>query len=355
MNKGQIEQNGRNEYAGLVSFNVNRRNAAGTANLGSTGQNFGDMLLGNFRTYQEYEYDPLGKFKYEQYEAFVNDSWRVTPQLNLELGVRWQYALPWYTAGNNVVNFDPALYDPARAVRVTSNGVVTVPAGANRYNGLIRAGNGVPESERSYVPNWNSSVVNAVPAGAPRGFYEAEHVFMPRVGFAYAPFKNNRTAIRGGFGVYADRTQGNMLITLINNPPFVNSVNYEDGNLSDIRSASAAALAPFAEINSIDPNFKTPMTMSFSLGVQHELPGGVFVEATAVGNLGRHLTRYPDINQGRSFSASQTTSAIARIKATARFFSAKATRPRITTAGSFTPPNAKDSLTARSVIRGAKF
>lgn len=297
LNFGGVDQNGRTEYAGLVSFNTNRRNSAGTANLGSTGVTFADMLLGNFRTYQEYEYDPLGKFRYEQFDAFVNDSWRVNGRLSLELGLRWQYAMPWYVEGNNLANFDPALYDPSRAVVVSSAGIVTIPSGANRYNGLIRPGDGVPEDARSYVPNWDSPIVNAVPDGAPRGFYDAEHIFMPRVGFAYAPFSNSRTAIRGGFGVYADRTQGNMLFELIKNPPFVDSIILENGNIADIASASAAALTPFAEIGSIDPNFKTPKTMNFSLGVQHELPGGIFIEANAVGNLGRHLTRYPDINQ----------------------------------------------------------
>lgn len=297
LNFGGVDQNGRTEYAGLVSFNTNRRDAAGQANRGSTGVTFADMLLGNFRTYQEYEYDPLGKFRYEQFDAFVNDSWRVSGRLSLELGLRWQYALPWYVEGNNLANFDPALYDSSRAVVVNSNGTVTIPSGANRYNGLVRPGDGIPEDARSYVPNWDSPIVNAVPDGAPRGFYDAEHIFMPRVGFAYAPFSNSRTAIRGGFGVYADRTQGNMLFELIKNPPFVDSIILENGNIADIASASAAALTPFAELGSIDPNFQTPKTMSFSLGVQHELPGGIFVEANAVGNLGRHLTRYPDINQ----------------------------------------------------------
>jgi hypothetical protein len=297
LNFGGVDQNGRTEYAGLVTFNTNRRNAAGQANLGSTGVTFADTLLGNFRTYQEYEYDPLGKFRYEQFDAFVNDSWRVNGRLSLELGLRWQYALPWYLEGNNLANFDPALYDPSRAVVVNSNGTVTIPSGANRFNGLIRPGEGIPEDARLYVPNWDSPIVNAVPDGAPRGFYDAEHIFMPRIGFAYAPFSNSRTAIRGGFGVYADRTQGNMLFELIKNPPFVDSIILENGSIADIASASAAALTPFAEIGSIDPNFKTPKTMSFSLGVQHELPGGIFVEANAVGNLGRHLTRYPDINQ----------------------------------------------------------
>ena len=283
----KVQQNGRSRYAGNIDFNTNRTN--------STTQVIADMLLGQFRTYTEFEYDPVGKFRFQQHEAFIADSWKVNNKLSLELGVRWQYGLPWYTRGNNITNFDPALYDPSKAVTINGN-VVVVGPGANRFNGLIRAGDGVAQSDISYIPSWNSANVNAVPAGAPRGFYDPEHVFMPRVGFAYSPFKNNRTAIRGGFGMYSDRIEGNIIFPLISNPPFVSSSSYENGNLSNITGGAASALAPFAGFAAISPNLKTPRTMNFSLGVQHELPGGIFVEANAVGNLGRFLTRNPNIN-----------------------------------------------------------
>lgn len=287
-NFSKVRQNGRSTYAGSLAFNTNRTN--------STGQVIADMLLGQFRTYSEFSYDPVGYFRFEQYEGFVNDTWRVNKKLSLDLGVRYQYGTPFYTRGNNLTNFDPSLYDSARAVAISRTGVYTIPAGANRFNGLVRSGDGVPESERDSVPSWNSAEVQAVPTGAPRGLYEAKHYFMPRVGFAYSPFDNGKTAIRGGFGMYYDRIEGNIIFPLISNPPFVNSASYDNGNLSNIRGGSASALSPFGTIAAIDPDLKTPYTMNFSLGIQHELPLGVFVEANAIGNLGRNLTRNPNIN-----------------------------------------------------------
>jgi hypothetical protein len=168
--------------------------------------------------------------------------------------------------------------------------------GGNRYNGLVIAGNGVPQDELGRVPNGQSPNVLAVQTGAPRGLYEAQDVFMPRVGFAYSPNGDSKMAIRGGFGIYYDKPEGNIIYSSVNIPPFTDSAQYENGNLSNISGGTASAVAPFGEIQTIDPNLKLPYTMNYSLSVQRELPLGIFGEVAYVGNQGRHLLRQPDIN-----------------------------------------------------------
>ena len=289
VSRNRIDQNARTTYAGQVDFNTG-------GNTRTTGNSFADALLGNFRTYSEQALDPMGFFRFTQTEAFVADSWKVNRKLSLELGMRYQFGQPIYTQANNLANFDPTLYDPAKAVTILTNGNIDTTKGGNRFNGLVRAGNGVPAEELARVPGGDSADVRAVPTGAPRGLYEGHHYFMPRVGFAYSPFDDNKTSIRGGFGMYYDRIEGNLIFPSLSNPPYATSAQFQNGNLSNITGGSTT-VAPFAQINAVNPDLDTPYTMSYSLSVQRELPHGIFAEAAYVGNLGRHLVRQPDINQ----------------------------------------------------------
>nr|MBA3440359.1 carboxypeptidase regulatory-like domain-containing protein [Pyrinomonadaceae bacterium] len=269
-------------YTGVANFNP-----AGNPN--STGNAFADALLGNFRNYSEIQRPIPTFFITNQFETYLTDNWKAHPRLSLEYGVRYQHIKPLFAEADNLTNFDPALYDPARAVTLRPNGTIDLARGGNRFNGLIRAGNDT-------VPDGFPAEVQTVPSGAPRPLQPTANVFAPRVSFAYSPFADNRTAVRGGFGVFFDSVQGDLTQRIAQNPPYTNLAQFENGNLSNL-SLNAAAPAPFGTIVAVDPNLKTPYTMNFSLSVQRELPRGFFLETAYVGNLGRHLLRRPDINQ----------------------------------------------------------
>ena len=284
--RDRVDQNGRPSYTGSVSFDP----SGGT---NSTGNAFADALLGNFRNYTEASGDPIGFFRFTQMEAFVQDSWKVTKKLSLDLGIRYQYLPPMYTQANNMANFVPSLYDPAQAVSLNTKGFI-IPGSGDPYNGLIRAGDGVPSSELGRVPNGNSPDVLSVPAGAPRGFYDSHSQFAPRFGFAYAA--DDKTVIRGGYGLFYYRPEGNIIFSGVNVPPFLQISQFENGNLANPGGAAGVA-AVVGSINAIDPKLKTSYTEQFSFGVQRQLPLGLFLETSYVGNLGRDLLRNPDINQ----------------------------------------------------------
>ena len=290
--RNRKDQNSRSSYAGNVNFSNT------SSNPNTTGNALADALMGNFRSYDESSDDPIGFFRYTQYHAFVDDSWRVTRSLSLELGLRYERHNPTYTQANNWANFDPSLYDPAQAVTVTSKGLIDTTAGGNPLNGMICAGAGVPSSEQFRIVNSDAcgQAVPAVPTGAPRGLYQAQNAWAPRVGFAWAPFHGADTAIRGGFGVFYNTEEGNMDFDELANPPYASTVEVLNGNLSNPAGGASPAAAPFS-INAIDPHMKLPYEMDYSLTVEHQFPRGVFASVGYVGNEGRHLVNKPDINQ----------------------------------------------------------
>jgi hypothetical protein len=279
----------RSVYDGSVAFNT-------SGNTNSTNYALADVVVGNFQTYTEAASDPIGMFRFSQYEGYIQDSWKVTSRFSIEVGMRFSRFIPTYTTGNNMASFDPSLYNPAQAVTVTAAGVI-VPNSGNPLNGLVRAGDGVPKDQIGRVAGATSPEVLAVPAGAPRGFYIAPAILaMPRFSFAWAPFRASRTAVRGGFGTFHDRVKGNVLSAQINVPPFSKQVSFESGNLSSVLGGTASALAVMGSINSIDRRLKVPVVYTYNLGVQRELKYGFFLDATYAGNLGHHLLRQPDIN-----------------------------------------------------------
>ncbi|SRR5579871_273116 len=283
--RNRKDQNGRSAYDGIATFNTSGFSQ-------TTGYALADALLGNFNTYTEAAYDPLGKYRYTEPGFFVDDSWRVSRKLTLNLGLRWEYMMAMYSQADNLAEFVPSLYDPKQAVRLTGSNIV--PGSGNIYNGLVRVGNGITPDGAYLVPNAKDPAVLAVPDGAPRGMYPNRGEWEPRVGFAYSV--NQKTVIRGGYGIFYDRIQGNPTFYTLNNPPYVGSAQYQYGNLSHI-SGGANVLPIWGTIQTIDPNLKIPYSQQFSVGVQRELPQHLFAEAYYVGTLGRHLLDEPDINQ----------------------------------------------------------
>jgi len=284
--RDRVDQNGRSSYTGNLTFN-----ASGNSN--TTGNALADALLGNFRTYSEASADPMGFFRFWQPGAFAQDSWKATRRLSLEFGVRWEWLQPWTTDANNMANFVPALYNPAQAVTITAAGRVA-PGSGNLYNGLIRAGDGIPADEKGRVPGADGPLFQQIPAGAPRGFFQAQNVFSPRFGFAFSA--TPKTVLRGGFGMFYARPQGNMIFSQLNVPPILLLSQFENGNLSNPGGA-AGVLAPNGNLTAIDPNVVNGYNEQFSFGIQREVPRGMLAEVSYVGNLGRHLLRQPNINQ----------------------------------------------------------
>ena len=290
--RDRVDQNGRANYTGTANFQPSASSCR-AASANTTCNALADAFLGNFSSYSEASADLDGHFRFTQPEAFVQDSWKATQKLSLEFGVRWQGISPWYTQGNNIGNFDPNAYNPAQAVKILPNGRIDPNGGGNPYNGLVRAGSGIPADQLKRVPNVNTALFPLIPAGAPRGFYNMNGAFGPRLGFAYA--MDDKTVIRGGGGLFYYRAQGNLIFSQLNVPPFLSNTNLDFGNLATLNSSSAAATAQ-GGINGIDPQTKNPYTYQYSLGIQRQVARTVLLEVDYVGSVSHHQLATPNIN-----------------------------------------------------------
>jgi hypothetical protein len=149
----------------------------------------------------------------------------------------------------------------------------------------------------------NPQLLAAIPPTAARGFYNQEDLLSPRLGFAYAPF-DDKTVIRGGFGIFYDHPEGNLLGAGINSQgyvPWAQSVTIAgNGSLSQYDSAPGAGTVPgpstLTNLSGVDPNLKVARSYQFSLGVQRELPHSMLLQASYVGNIGRHILRGGNAN-----------------------------------------------------------
>jgi hypothetical protein len=279
----------------LVSWEFkNENNAAGSngafvfpgtpsAAFRTTGDAVADFMLGRASSYTETNIDITSHLRFQMYEAFVQDDWKIRPNLTLNLGVRWSAIVQPYDTNDVLTNFDPAAFDPARAFQISATNT-RVPGTGDPLNGLIIAAQNSPYDRRVTDTEWFN--------------------FGPRAGFAWDPRGDGKTAVRGGYGQYFDRTLvGIALQNAFVNPPFAVQAAFDSAGGSGPTLSNPQGGAPRnTEVNvpnliAMSPDFKTPTTHQWSIGVQQELPMRFNLDIAYVGSAGRNLLRAYDINQ----------------------------------------------------------
>ena len=238
-----------------------------------------DGLCGNACTYTESEIDITNQLRFNRYEMFVQDTWRIRPNVTLDYGVR--YALyPQIIDKNNVLtNFVPALYDPAAA-----------PTFANAAGSLLVRGTGDP---------LNGIIVAGQNSPFGRGIYETDkNNFQPRAGISWDPFGQGTTIIRGGYGLYYDQPLvGIFEQNAFVNPPFANSVTLLNASLADPGAGVAPGTVGVRNLIASSVPFETPRTHQWNIGLQRQLYRRGFIDLSYVGSRGDNLIQPVDINQ----------------------------------------------------------
>lgn len=217
-------------------------------------------------------------FRQREFGVFVEDQWKLRTNLTVTYGLRWEYyGVPFEAHGNLSNLFQNASGAPP-ALAGGGNGFTFSPVGP---------GTGL-QLYSSYYRN-----------------------FEPRFGFAWDPFNDGKTSVRGGVGVFSDRVYGNLVSDARGNPPFQPSLfNLIASNSGPTSTAQLVNQVPPAQLqpSPVVPQFsfsfpdlfahniKPPEVVTWNFGIQRELTSKLTLEANYVGNHGTRILRVVDGN-----------------------------------------------------------
>ena len=271
-----------------------------------TGNAFANFLLGlPAESYLDnVEINNDGRSK--RFALFGQDSWKVNDHLTIDLGLRYELN-PGYTDENgDIGNFNPA---------VAKSGEVIYPDGAQKLlaTGFLASANACMPYGSTTGPTVNGApcmpVLDNSQAGLPPSLREWSKLrFMPRFGFAWRPFNDEKTVVRGGFGIYNDPGMGSIYYAL------TGTIQAAVNNYSNISPTGAPIFqwpatntggngygAPaygtdyFGTANQI--NWKDPYSMQWSFSIERELTRSTGLRLSYIGMGTRDLVWSPDLNQ----------------------------------------------------------
>jgi hypothetical protein len=274
-----------------------------------TGFGYANAATGVFRTYTQASKYALPEWRYKNFEWYAQDNWKINGRLTLDYGVRFYYLTPQWDTTLQASNFLPDEFDPNAA----ANLFVPVCIGAHPCSGSDRRGMDPNLVDQGVAPTPTNTVdqrfIGRLTPGSNRfnGAFQAGQGIndqlqdgsafkvSPRFGFSYDVTGNGDRVVRGGFGIFYDRPQGNMVFDMIANAPGVLVSGLQWGRLQDLSSATGDP-NPTLSLNPTAFGFKPPKVYAWNVGVQQKLWSNLIFDLAYVGSESKDLLRRWQLN-----------------------------------------------------------
>jgi len=215
--------------------------------------------------------DDLRGFRQREWGAYAQDTWKLLSNLTLTGGVRWEYFGVPFEVNNNLSNLFADASGPA------------------------------------------PFTFTQVGPGTGKTLYANEfRDFEPRIGLAWDPFKNGKTSVRAGYGIFHDRAFGNLVGNARGNPPFQQTFvvfpfaqTTALATPTTVPTSSVVTQGAYISPTLFDPNFKTPYSQNWNFGVQRQVTSTLTFEVNYVGVKGNRIFRVVDGNPPQPALVSQ--------------------------------------------------
>ncbi len=272
----------------------------------TSGNSFADMLMGNIASYKQWSQIAKYYNRYKLVEPYFNDDWRITKRLTLNLGLRVSMFGTYRERYQQAFAFNPNAFEVGNQPVILPDGSLGQNGAgtANPLNGIIQCGG--KGGDLPLLPG-SAFPTAAIGASSNPGCLSG-HLFnpAPRIGFAFDPKGDGKMAIRGGYGIFYEHTNGNEgnSESLEGSAPLVLAATQSNiagyGNVG--AGAGAVPLFPLTVVE-IPTRAQWPYVQQWNLSVQKEVPAHFVLSAAYVGSKGTHLTLLTNGNQLHSTPA----------------------------------------------------